>query len=46
MAVLAETVQGKERTLFVRVGVIRTERRGGNVALKVVLGFGRCEDAA
>ena len=46
VTVLAETVQGKGRTLFVRLGVIRTERRGGNVAPKVVLGFGRCEDAA
>ena len=46
VTVLAETVQGKGRTLFVRLGVIRTERRGGNVAPKVVLDFGRCEDAA
>ena len=46
VTVLAETVQGKGRTLFVRLGVIRTERRGGNVTPKVVLVFGRREDAA
>ena len=46
MTVLAETVQGKGRTLFVRLGVIRTDGRGGNVTPKVVYVFGRYEDAA
>jgi len=46
VTVLAETVQGKGRTLFVRLGVIRTDGRRGNVTPKVVLDFGRCEDAA
>ena len=36
VTVLAEIVQGKGRTLFVRLGVIRTDGRGGNVAPKVV----------
>lgn len=46
MTVLAEVVQVKRHTLFVRLGVRRTERRGGNVAPKVVIDFGRLEGAA
>ena len=46
MTVLAETVQVKGHTLFVRLGVIRTDGRGGNVTPKVVIGFGRFEGAA
>ena len=46
VTVLAEIVQGKGRTLFVRLGVIRTDGRGGNVAPKVVIHFGRLEGAA
>lgn len=46
VTVLAETVQGKGRTLFVRLGVIRTDGRGGNVAPKVVIRFGRLEGTA
>ena len=46
MTVLAETVQVKGHTLFVRLGVIRTDGRGGNVAPKVVICFGRLEGAA
>lgn len=46
MTVLAETVQAKKHTLFVRLGVIRTDGRGGNVTPKVVIRFGRPEGAA
>ena len=46
VTVLAEIVQGKGRTLFVRLGVIRTDGRGSNVTPKVVYVFCRCEDAA
>ena len=46
MTVLAETVQVKGHTLFVRLGVIRTDGRGGNVTPKVVIRFGRLEGAA
>ena len=46
MTAPAETVQVKRHTLFVRLGVIRTDGRGGNVTPKVVTDFGRREDAA
>ena len=46
MTVPVETVQAKKHTLFVRLGVIRTDGRGGNVTPKVVIRFGRFEGAA
>ena len=46
MTVPVDTVQAKKHTLFVRLGVIRTDGRGGNVTPKVVIGFGRFEGAA
>lgn len=46
MTVPVDTMQVKKHTLFVRLGVIRTDGRGGNVAPKVVIRFGRSEGAA
>ena len=39
MTVPVDTMQVKKHTLFVRLGVIRTDGRGGNVAPKVVYGL-------
>ena len=46
MTVPVDTMQVKKHTLFVRLGVRRTDGRGGNVAPQVVTRPGRSEGAA
>ena len=46
MTVPVDTMQVKKHTLFVRLGVIRTDGRGSNGTPKVVIRFGRSEGAA